>query len=811
MNDNEKELQNKLVILFKEEASEHLKFFSDGLFKLEKKPSEKEEKNIVQSLFRSAHSLKGAARAVNFLEIESLCAALEDVLDKLRNKELKTTDEFFIILYESTDILEKIIFSENEESKKSSLQSTFELAEKLEKLIEGKELEADLLPKNESAEQSRTKEPSNETFKPETPKKADTQEKNVEASLPENAKFQLSNAVPAKEIKTPIKNNQTETKNTHLNDSIRISSTKIDRLLQHVEEMLMIKLTSQQKIKEIEELHYLLTNWNKWNSQNDIEKIIYDLFSPRNLQKGNNVELMQQHLNEFNSYFEKKKEIFKNVIGNLTQLKRLCEQDHRMICSLVDSVIDDTKEILMQPFSILLEGFPKMVRELSQTLEKQVALEIIGDDIEVDRRILEQLKDPLIHILRNSVDHGIESSEERIQKNKNPKGSIIISTKQISGNSFEVKVSDDGKGIDFDRIKEKAIKEGLISEKDKASFTKENLINLIFSSGFSTSQIVTDISGRGVGLNVLAENVEKLGGTVVVESNLGEGTSFIITMPLTLATFRGIHVKVSNQEFIIPTHNVVRVFRGSKNDIKTIENQKIISFEDQTYSYVELADVLGVPAKKSEADADSLKPMLLIKASDVQIAFGADAIYNEQEVFVKGLGKQLKRVKNIAASTIMEWGKVIPILDPFDLIKTACQSSHTSVNYTIDELDDENAQKNILVIDDSITSRMLLKNILETAGYHVKSAVDGLEGFNILGREPFDLVLSDVEMPRMDGFELTKKIRSTLKFKDLPVILVTSRGSKEDRQEGIDSGANAYLDKSNFMQKNLLDVIDQLL
>jgi two-component system chemotaxis sensor kinase CheA len=281
-------------------------------------------------------------------------------------------------------------------------------------------------------------------------------------------------------------------------------------------------------------------------------------------------------------------------------------------------------------------------------------------------------------------------------------------------------------------------------------------------------------------------------------------------MPLTLATFRGIHVSSGGHEFIIPTHNVVRVFRTSPEKIYTVENHQTLTVDDLNFAYLELHQILGL-SKQAEDQEHPLKPVLLIKASDAEIAVGVDSIFSEQEVFVKGLGKQLQRVRNIAATTIMEWGKVIPILDPFDLVKSAVSSPLLPFEMAEQGPKVETDQKEILIVEDSITSRMLLKNILEASGYKVKSAVDGAEGFDKLLKEGADLVLSDVEMPRMNGFELTAKIRSSEKFKDIPIILCTSRGSQEDREHGIAVGANAYLDKSNFKQQNLLEIIDQLL
>ncbi len=779
MKDEEEELQSRLLVIFKEEARDHLREFSKGLFDLEKKPDPGSFAEISKSIFRSIHSLKGAARAVNLCEVEQLCGSLEDVLDLLRKCAIKPSGVFFETLFQTAEVLEKIIFNEENGSLTILKGTASELSLKLERLIKEKE-------------------------------GCQTGDKLQEACDIQAAFPKASDDCPASVREGATMERAQHPSSAPLIDTIRISSGKIDRLLQHVEEMLMIKLTSKDKVKELESLYMLLEEFGKWSTQHEVENKVFRLLRSGSAKREPDPSL-QGLLNELSSHFEKRREFFKQVFEKVANLKRLAEQDLRMTAGLVDCVIDDTKEILMQPFSMVLEGLPKMAREISKSLGKEVVVEVIGDEIEVDRRILEQLKDPLIHILRNSLDHGIESPEARLQKGKDPKGKITISARQMNGNAFEVRLADDGQGIDFARVMEKGIEEGLISPNAKEALSKEQLTRLIFMPGFSTKAIATDISGRGVGLNVLSENVEKLGGSIRVGSEREEGAEFIISLPLTLSTFRGIHVKVSEQEFIIPTHHVVRVFRGQEKEIRTVQGQKIIHLEGKNYSYAELSDILGVPSAKEKAGPDALKPRLLIKAGETEIAFGVDAVYNEQEVFVKGLGKQLKRVKNISASTIMEWGRVIPILDPFDLVKSAASGALSEVRHPSKVQQEGPRKKSILVVEDSITSRMLLKNILESAGYSVKTAVDGFEGYGILTKGRFDLVLSDVEMPRLNGFELTRKIRSSEKLSELPVILCTSRGSKEDRQLGIDCGANAYLDKSNFMQKNLLELIEQLM
>ena len=470
------------------------------------------------------------------------------------------------------------------------------------------------------------------------------------------------------------------------------------------------------------------------------------------------------------------------------------------------------KKVLMLPFSSLLEIFPKMVRDLSRDRSKEVELVLEGSEIEIDRRILEEMKDPLIHLLRNCIDHGIEAPEERERNKKPRRGTVTVAISQIDSRKIEIFVSDDGAGINPAGVKEVAVKRGIISENEAAKLDEQEALSLIFQSEVSTSSIVTNISGRGLGLAIVRERVEKLGGLILpVETAHHIGTSFRMLLPVTLATFRGILVRVADQTFVIPTSNVERVKRINRDEIKTVENRETITLNGRAVSLVRLDDVLELPRKEEKGEGSEFIPVLVFGVAEKYIAFSVDEVLDEQEVLVKSLGKQLSRVRNIAGATILGSGKVVPILNVSDLMKSAVKAAIAPAKTAITAEKVETKRKSILVAEDSITSRTLLKNILESAGYHVKTTVDGADAFTTLRMEDFDLVVSDVDMPRINGFDLTSNIRSNGKLAELPVVLVTSLESREDRERGIDMGADAYIVKSSFDQSNLLEVIRRLI
>jgi two-component system chemotaxis sensor kinase CheA len=375
----------------------------------------------------------------------------------------------------------------------------------------------------------------------------------------------------------------------------------------------------------------------------------------------------------------------------------------------------------------------------------------------------------------------------------------------------EICVSDDGAGIDSANVERVAQKLGVGFQTSGRPREDAERLALVFQSGVSTSPIVTDISGRGLGLAIVQEKVERLGGAVSVETRPGRGTQFRIVLPLTLATFRGVHVRVGEHVFVVPTMQVEQALRLKRDVIKTVENRETISWNGPAIALVPMAQVLELTVRPARIAEDDTIQAIILGSADKRIAFLVDEVLDEQEVLVKSLGKQLSRVRNIAGATVLGNGKPVPILDVPDLLRSAVRvAAGPAVAAAVDR-ETHAETKSILIAEDSITSRALLKNILESAGYTVSAAVDGLDAFSLLKTQRHDLVVSDVEMPRMTGFDLTARIRADKALVDLPVVLVTALESREDRERGIDVGANAYIVKSSFDQSNLLDVIRRLL
>lgn len=742
---NEEEFFAKLLETFRIEADEHLKTLSNQLVALEGNMPEDQRAQAIETIFREAHSLKGAARAVNQNGIEKICQALENVLSAWKKNQLQPTSELFDTLYAILDVLEKALTTAPDQS--TIVNSIQQLNAFLEKQN----------PKGE------------EVLAPQPIEKAQ------EPKIEEVAEVKQSEAPKEK--------------------SIRVTLTKMNRIFQEAEEMIMVKLISQQQVKDLKQLLV--------NSQGQEKELAKQLSESQiSLHEGE----ANSKILAFIEYQRQEKKAFRDTLNRMV---RMAEQNAHFVGSMVDTLLEDMKKILMQPMKILFEGLPRMIRDIAKELGKEIRVEFEGEDIEVDRRILEEIKDPVIHLIRNAIDHGIETPEERKKKNKPSYGTIKIQAAESDGNNVTLSITDDGKGINLEKIKQKIVQQGLLSQKEVDQLTQEEVTKYIFHSGISTSPMITELSGRGLGLGIVSEKADKLGGQVFLDFKKDEGTTFRLILPLTLATFRGIHVTIAGQDFIMPTHNVKRVLRLKKDDIKTIENYETISVDQHSLSFINLADLLGLVKPVQKESKEDTSFALVLSAAETTMAFGVDGVHREHEVLIKGLGKQCVRVKNVMAATVMEWGNVIPILNPADLIRSSVKQGALKAHPK--EMEEEEIQKVILLVEDSMTTRLLLKNILESAGYVVKAAVDGLEALEVLQAQDVDLILTDIEMPRMDGFVLIKKIKSMPTLKDVPIIICTSRGSREDREKGIELGANAYLDKSSFTQQGLLSILQKLL
>jgi two-component system chemotaxis sensor kinase CheA len=454
-----------------------------------------------------------------------------------------------------------------------------------------------------------------------------------------------------------------------------------------------------------------------------------------------------------------------------------------------------------------VEGLPAMIQDLASQAGKRVTLQVCGASLQVDKRILDELRSPLTHLLRNAVDHGLESPEQRAACGKPEVGLIQLELIQESADRFELRVQDDGRGLDLPKLKAKAVTAGLLNEEQAQALSEVEAGKLVFASGLSTSALLTDLSGRGLGMAIVQESVERIGGRIELESVAGQGSCFHLHLPLNMSTFRAVIVRNAERTFALPALAVERCLRLPASAVKTQENRPTLVFEEQVLPIWALSDVLGLDA---QTHSDGPLTLLLLKVRGERFFLLVEELLGDQEITVKNLGRQLLRVRNLLGATVLGDGQLVPILHPGDLYRSALATTASALVQEPADGPDVRSQR-LLIAEDSFTSRGLLKAILEGAGYQVATANDGLEAWNTLKQGPFDLLVSDVEMPRMDGFTLTSRIRADRELTQLPVVLVTALHSAEDRARGLEAGANAYLVKSGFEQDSLLDAIRRLI
>lgn len=791
------EYLKKLLPMFRAEAEGQLQAISAGLLALGSNGSSKQEADIIETVFREAHSLKGAARAVNLTEIEAACQSLEDVFAALKGGSLVPSPLLRDLLLQIVDALGGAVGGDGPVSGAMAAHLS-RLSRRLTSMMRGSASEPEGTGSTESDLALRDDPTPNHSMA--AGHVDDSNDKEEEAS----ASTQAVTPVLAPSM-------------------IRVSSGKLDSVIHQVEELLLPRLTMGQRIKELQEVAVTLAGWEKrWLHVQPSMRLIEQQL--RVSHKNDAVSTETHDLARLHKYLDGEQERLHTAGNQLASLLRRAEHARRALVRMTDGLMEDVKEMQLLPFSSLLDILPRYARELARQQGKRITVVTRGGDIEIDRRLLQEVKDPLIHLLRNCIDHGIERPVAREAEGKPGQGTIIFSCSR-SDNMAEIQVADDGRGIDVAGLKAAAHKLGLASSGEMDEIDQSEAIALVFQSGVTTSPVITDISGRGLGLAIVREKVERLGGSIRVDSSSGVGTAFHILLPLTRANFRGVLVRSSARTFVIPSVDVERVIRTSRDEIRRVKSRETIRVGERPVPLIPLADVLELPrltegnpgvsgdsgdSRDSRAGAAGHVVAVVLRAGATPIAIQVDEVSGEQEILFKPLGEPLKRVRNVAGVSVLGTGCIVPVLNVSDLIKSAVIHSAappTAPGSLPAAPPGTASSRSILVVEDSITARTLLKHILESAGYRVVTAVDGADGYSMLGTGAFDLVVSDIEMPRLDGFALTSLIREDQRFSGLPVVLVTGLDSAEHRERGLDCGANAYIAKSSFDQSNLLEVV----
>ncbi|KJJ85350.1 signal transducing histidine kinase, homodimeric domain protein [Candidatus Omnitrophus magneticus] len=722
--------KSKFLEQFKSETAEHLQNLNLGLLKLEKSPS---DEICLKEMMREAHTIKGSSLMMGFKNISDIAHIMEDGLEKALNGKLTLGKSQFDILFKCLDHIEPLLGSTEENQTKS--ESIENLSKEAMKNFLDTQKEINALEKN--IEIISQKAPASEYIPP--------KEKTIDKIIVNNdGKKSLPEENTTAEINKKIS----------YDESIRVTTNKLNKLVNNAGELVTAKIRLNDIVKKI--------------------------------------ETQSEHIETLSDSFLKLLKDLKNTSETIDFLS--------------SSIQMEIMKARMLPVSAIFNTFPRAIRDLAIEKGKKINFEIKGEETQLDKAILDEIKEPLIHLLRNAVDHGIEKPEERFKKNKNETGTIILSAYQ-EGSQVIIETSDDGNGINHEQVKKIAIQNNLISKEKTHELSTEEIYQFIFSHGFSTKEEVSDISGRGVGLSVVKDTINKLKGRLEIKSS-PNGTTFIMRLPLTLVITESLIVSSGTSAFAIPIDSVIETIRIQNEDIKTIESKNAIKLRGRVIPVVNISEIFNLP--KKGIMEKKFFPAVIIERDGKKAAIIVDEMLGRQEIIGKGIGEPLKNISHVAGATILGSGKVILILDVHSLVdKIGAGYTRVPTPKTNKERS-ARAKKNILLAEDTMSTALLEKNVLESVGYSVVIARDGKEALDRATNENFDIIISDVLMPVMNGFELVKNLRKKDSYKNTPIIIVTTRESEEDKKYGLESGADAYILKSEFTSDSFLETIERL-
>ncbi len=733
------------------EAFELIDQIDQDLVELENNP---EDLELLNSIFRVAHTIKGSSSFLNFDVLTKLTHHMEDVLNKARRDELKMTPEVMDVVLESIDYMKALLQEIRDTgSDQNSSIDIDEICRKLDAISNGKEIE-------EISEEKKEQEENN----------------------PQNSEEEI--------------------------DYSNMSKEEIEA---EIEKLLKKRKEEDKKRRELKKAQKKLEDKNKKEEKKEPPKPKKESPKPKKeIQKSSPSSLEQTIRVEVKRLDHLMNLIGELVLGKNRLLKIYDDVEERyegekfleelnQVVSSISVVTTDLQIAVMKtrmlPIAKVFNKFPRLVRDLSRELNKDIELVISGEDTELDKSIIEEIGDPLVHIIRNSCDHGIESADERKMLGKPPKGRIELKAYN-EGNQIVIEVRDDGKGLDPEILKQKALEKGLISEREAQNMGVKEAFNLIFKPGFSTAKQVTNVSGRGVGMDVVKTNIEKLNGIIDIDSELGKGTVIKLKIPLTLAIIQSLLVGVQEEYYAIPLASVLETVRISLEDIYMIEGRNVLRLRDEILYLARLSDIFGV---EQVYDTSEHAYVVVIGLAESKLGIIVDSLIGQEEIVIKSMGDYLQGIEGIAGATIRGDGRVTLIVD----IAALMELSKNIKTNIVEEAKRPKKVKNspsdytVLIVDDSKTDRAIMKKALSKLGINIVEATNGVEALTIVKSNKYDLdtILVDIEMPRMDGYTLASEIKKYSRYKHIPLIAVTSRTSKSDRLRGIEVGMTEYITK----------------
>ncbi|MGN8274971.1 hybrid sensor histidine kinase/response regulator [Pseudomonas sp. SMV71] len=744
-----------LLELFSLEAEAQVQVLSTGLLALERDPTQAE---YLESCMRAAHSLKGAARIVGVDAGVSVAHVMEDCLVGAQQRRLVLSAEHIDALLRGTDLLTRIATPGND--------------------VGAPDIEAYV------AMMTRLVDPD----APQVPLVAQTPVAPTEIQTPVEP---VRVEVPEAALDAPT---EPAPRNRRVTDSgeriLRVTAERLNSLLD----------LSSKSLVETQRLQPWLAAMQRLKRQQSnglraLEALNVHL-------KDHALSLQaQEALGDARRMLAETQQLLTDKTAELDEFAWQAGQRAQVL-------YDTALACRMRPFADVLSGQVRMVRDLGRSLGKQVRLEVEGEKTQVDRDVLEKLEAPLTHLLRNAVDHGIESPEQRMLAGKPAEGVIRLRASHQAG-LLVLELADDGAGVDLEKVRRSVVERGLSPEHTAASLSEEELLTFLFLPGFSLRDKVTEVSGRGVGLDAVQHMVRQLRGAVVLEQTAGEGSRFHLEVPLTLSVVRSLVVEVGGEAYAFPLAHIERMCDLAPEDIVQVEGRQHFWHEGRHVGLVAASQLLNRPATQNSGQ--TLK-VVVIRERETIYGVAVERFIGERTLVVLPLDERLGKVQDISAGALLDDGSVVLIIDVEDLLRSVDKLLDTGRLERIARQNQAQApRKRILVVDDSLTVRELQRKLLRGRGYDVAVAVDGMDGWNALRSEEFDLLITDIDMPRMDGIELVSLLRRDNRLQSLPVMVVSYKDREEDRRRGLDAGADYYLAKASFHDDALLDAVVELI
>ncbi|HAZ42941.1 MAG TPA: hybrid sensor histidine kinase/response regulator [Cyanobacteria bacterium UBA11371] len=764
-----------MLDLFRQEVETNSAILNTGLAAFKNNPHAAID---ISALIQAAHTIKGAARIVQIDPAVIISGAIEDCFTGIVQGKITPELNLVEMLQLGVEMLLNIVdIPENELAIWTAENQT-----KIENFAAA--IATNLVRGNPAPNKAKVATPTGNTAGKPKPR--------AEIIPSQALKEERSEISKNKPIPTPPSANEKSQNAPSAERVVRVSAENLNRLMGLAGESLVEANWLQPFADSLLKLK---------NTQTELSKLLEQLQESLSEQK-----MSDRSSTKLNAARQKAGECRQFLSERLNELELFA----RRSANLSDRLYREVIASHMRPFADGVQSFPRMVRDLARQLNKQVKFEIIGKSTQVDRDILEKLEAPLTHILRNALDHGIESPQERLETGKPAEGILRLEAAHRGG-MLSITVSDDGKGVNLDKLRHKIINKGMASEEMVAQMTETELLEFLFLPGFSTASKVTEISGRGVGLDVVQSMIQEVGGILRAISDPGKGMSFHLQLPLTLSVIRTLLVEIAGEPYAFPLTRIDRIVMINRAEIEVVESRQYFKLDGQNIGLVSARQVLEL--KKAELNAEVLPAIIL---SDRYNHYGlvVDRFLGERDLVVRPLDPRLGKVPDISAVALMSDGSPILIMDVEDIIRSIDKLLMVARLHKVSKAADGSdfkKRKRILVVDDSITVREVERKLLENNGYEVEIAINGMEGWNAVRTNEYDLVISDVDMPRMTGIELVSHIKSNPNLKSIPVIIVSYKDREEDRIRGLEVGADYYLTKSSFHDDTLLNAVIDLI